>query len=202
MTMQQLNDELSKAVGNTMVAAAIAVLFVFRDWLRRPRQKHIPHDAIHAHDLAINSCIQEAGIRLGAIRSYVGQYRNGEFYDSGNPVQRKSRTHEWRRDGIEGQAQSHRDMLVGLMADEYTLVKQDGASFTPVRDLPRGNFRALCEAEGAKAVARAAIRRGGNIVGFVGADFDVETPPPNVDELVRCADRVAFELASAVKAEV
>ena len=101
------------------------------------------------------------------------------------------------RPGSTYEAERFRAVLISTLPEEMDLVRENGPSYRLVADLPLGKFRWYCEQGGAKAIARVVVRRGMDIVGFVGADFDgdCEQPPSNIGCMTELAYSVGQILA-------
>jgi hypothetical protein len=185
-------DQLGQALAQTILALAVYVAAQLSGLLQRDQRSkpHKPLEQSHNEDLQIKLRLERVREHLGADRAYLSQYSNGEKYLSHRDIVKKSRTHEVTRQGFSYQQDQFKGVLVSDIPDETNLVMQDGPSFTLVETLPLGRFRWLCEQGGAKAIARCAIHRGKEIVGFVGADFGTDCCPANIDELCK----VAYEI--------
>jgi len=172
--------------------------YVAAQLTRAIRKRQIPQkpiDATHKDDVEITLILESARLRLNAQRVYLSQFHNGDHYLSDSDILRKSRTHERARPGCSYQAEAFRGVLISTLAEEMALVLAEGPSYTLVKDLPESKYRWLCEQGGAVAVARCAVRKGKKIVGFLGADFDTDVKPPDIESLCRDAYQIGNLLA-------
>ncbi len=201
--LNPLNDESNRNIAELVVliltVVARDVVAAVQRYFGRRRHRHASLEVMNDHDVGIDRALDAALYSTSASRVYVSLFRNGATFDSGNPLMRKCRTHERCRNGVSPQSLDYREMPTSRVPDELALVRADGHSFTPVADLPHGHFRSLCEIEGTVAVARVALRRGSDLVGFVGADYGSAAEPPNMAELEKAAGIVSLELASTAK---
>lgn len=185
-------EDFFKAVGEhvlgpTLVGTAIAAVLYFNEWLKK-RHK-LPHLRISAEkNEKIQDLLIEIRIRLKADRAYLGMYYNGDKYIEGSEIIKVSRTNESAAPGVSLEAQYYQNILISLLPDENKLVTEEGSSFTKVSVLPDGKFKRMCESRNIQAIARCAIRKDKNIIGFVGLDYsdDIEKPE-NIEDLCRYA---------------
>lgn len=184
-----------------MPAVCGAAGWVASHWseIRRRRKEHRPHVAItrrYVSDVKVHDLLVELRIKLGATRTYITKFHNGEKFIDGDELVKKSRTHIAAKAGVSLQTEMFQNVLVSTMLDELKLVLDSGPSFTTVASLKPGRFRWMCMESGAVAIARFGIKKDGFLVGFLGADFDTDTPPPNIDLLCEYAGRVNTLLES------
>lgn len=178
-------DSLERTVANGITAVAIYVFVgllhaIFRAIRRRPM---VLSNSAH-RSLKITMLLTELGSRLGADRAYLAEYHNGDHFFSGSEIFKKSRTHEWTAAGVAQSRPRYQDVLVSLFPDEMALVDEEGPSYHPTSDLPiHSTFRHYLESEGVNAVARCAVMRGSNVIGFVGLDFIRRHEKPSDEEL-------------------
>jgi hypothetical protein len=159
------------------------------------RNLHSPLEKSNQKDKAIQELCQECGIRLNhATRVYVVQYKNGEIFDAGNSIRWTRRVCEWDRGDTVSVLQNYTEILASTITQETDLVLQSGPSFTVVSTMPRSTFKSMCERDRIQAIARCCIKKGDQVVAFLGADFDCEEKPENIGEIVRFAGLVALEL--------
>lgn len=194
--------ELGKAIQPAIQAALVYGLAVaggvLVQWTRhRRRHTSIEQEFNIAARIAAQYEICRDRLGPSCMRAYNTKYHNGEEFDDGTPMRRKSRTYEALRPGVTPQRDNFKGLLTSELPDELKLVLDDGPSYTLIRDLKPTKFRALCEEGGGRAVARCAIRKYGKVVGFVGADFDgdCDTPPANINELCLLAERIGSILS-------
>lgn len=168
--------------------------------VRRKSKENHPHltiERLHRSDLLIHEHLARLMTLLGpqCIRAYLSKFHNGERYIDDSDILKKSRTHEVVADGVSYQADHYKGMLVSIMPDEMQLAIEPGNSFRLVRELPPGRFKSLCVIGGVEAIARAAVYKDKDIVGFIGVDFRMidgcECPPSNIQEIVNCAARIS-----------
>ena len=187
------DENMNRLAELTVMVGTIVVTRLMSKAKKRPTHARV--EELHGPDLRINAALDEALFVTGANRVYVSQYRNGVMLESGNPLMKKVRTHERMRSGYAGQVSEYKTVALSRVPEEFTLVRADGPQFTAVHALPAGEFRSMCESEGIIAVARVAIRRGPNIVGFLGADYGTDERPENIAELEKQAGIICLELA-------
>lgn len=208
----ELWTQLGNAVGPIIVGLVIAAAAEFRGWWdkRKARSTPVspPIEATFEWDVRIHDQLERCRIALdppnGVARAYVSQFHNGEYYDSSNHMQKKTRTHEVVREGLAYQEEQFKGALCSTMVDEMGLVIEDGPAFRLVRDLPKGKFKWLCQRGGVTAVARCAIRNSKRqIIAFIGVDYDWDfneelagggprrlCPPANIDLLCDYAGQI------------
>lgn len=128
-------------------------------------------------DIEINVLLDRLRRDLSAQRVHVTRFSNGDHFIGGGSIIRLIRTHERVKPGVSFQTENFRGMVLNSVVNEVKLVLDEGPSFTLVSALPDCKFRQLCEDGATVAIARCAIFRDGQPVGFVGADFDDIHPP-------------------------
>lgn len=183
-------------MGETVRPALIIVTTWAVAWItnkyqaRKVRKPHPLLEAMHGQDRQINFALEKVRERLGAQRVYLAKLFNGDYYTDNSEILKQNRTHEVVRPGSTYESGKFTGLLVTRVPEEMKLVTEEGSSYRKASEMARGYFRTLCEQGGVRAVARCAIRQNGAIVAFVGADFDDEERPANIDDL--CS--LAFEM--------
>jgi hypothetical protein len=186
-----------------LLATGVAAVFAWLWWRLKLRLERIntppTFEQSHRTDQRITTLLAEARTITGADRCYVAGYHNGTRLigpaEDGYHLLKKSRTHEVVGPGVEPsvgpEVNDYKDLYVSLIPEEYELVVEDGPSWRVVEDIDDSKFKRMLMNSGVWAVARCAIRRGGEIVGFVGADFNHRrAKPANMDALVDYAGRI------------
>ena len=174
-------------LGPTIVGAVAAAAIYFNEYWKK---RHIlPALKISAEkNEKIQDLLIEIRIRLQAERAYVGMFHNGNKYSEGSEIIKVSRTNESAAPGVSLEAQHYQNILISLITDETKLIDEDGPSFTKVRDLPDGKFKRMCESRSIMAIARCAIRKDKDIIGFVGLDYSKDIDKPqNIEDLCKYA---------------
>lgn len=177
---------------SSYIAGAISQQILHHIQASKWRKRHMPIITGHRADIEISLILDRLLYELpGAIRVYLTQYHNGDHFHTELEVMRKSRTHERVKPGIAFQSDMFQGVLVSTMPEETKVVLAAGPGFTAVTDMRGSRFAWLCEQGGVKAIARAAIRNKNNmVVGFVGADFDMDKSPANINDLASAAYRI------------
>jgi hypothetical protein len=168
-------------------------------WRERRKKRHVAIvNTDHTRDIRVYQCLTELGIHTCAIRAYVSRYINGEQFMDGSDLVKKTRTHEW-TNGVTEQADYFQSILISRIPEETSLVLEAGHSFTLVKDLHESMFKEICKIGRSGAIARASIKMGKKVVGFVGLDWnlDVCEPPPEIDKINDAARRIEFILFNA-----
>lgn len=147
--------------------------------LRKKSKPSTPIEELNRNDLYVYEQLSRLRTLLGptCIRVYLSKFHNGDHYIDGSDILKKSRTHEVVADGIAYQAGEFTPVLTSTQLDEMQLVTEAGPGYRTVEELPDGMFKWLCLRGGVVAVSRAAIKKNGEIIGFIGADFNTTTPP-------------------------
>lgn len=204
---QSLADQLWSTLWPFIASAVTAVAAYFATQFIAALRKAglaIPHDRVeetHVRDLRIQDLLTELRIALKAKRASLAKIHNGEKYVDGSDLLKVSRTHESVEYGTSYQAETIRNVLVSTVPEEFVLVMEDGPSFRSVSELPPGRFRYFCEMGGVFAVSRMAIRRGKDVIGYLGVDFGRETasaPEDLAGKLKTFAGRLEGLLAASV----
>lgn len=169
----------------------------WKNWLAHKRKQFVIKISAEKND-KIQVLLTEARVRLKADRTYLCLFHNGSKYTQGSEIMKVSRTNESASNGVSLEAQYYQNILISLVPDEMTLVTDAGPSFTAIKDLQDGKFKRMNIARGVRSVARCAVRKGSEIIGYLGADFnDIEEKPENIDELCQYAGIVEQVLTSS-----
>src|SRR6185312_644520 len=158
----------------------------------RKHKKRSSHDSVEmvtAQSLRIREFVTELRLKTGAARAYVVKVSNGEETIDGKSILKKKRICEVCSLEVNPQSSAFENMPISRIPDEMSLVEKDGPSWTLVRHLPHSEFKWLCEIGGSVAIARLAIRRKGELIGFIGLDFMSEKAPDNLDVSMTYAGR-------------
>lgn len=182
-------------IGPLLVGAAGYAIGRVRALKDGKRNTHPPLADTTRRDVQVHELLAELRILLGASRTYVSRYHNGEKYLDNNEFLKKSRTHEVVAPGVSYQGYEYHNILVSSMAEESKLVVSD-SNYCRIAELPDSRFKRLCEAAGVVATVREAIMRNSDIVGFIGADFDDDIEPARLDLLPSYARRIQSALQS------
>jgi hypothetical protein len=185
-------EELFKSIGEhvltpIIIGVGIGVSIWFKSWW--DSRHFLPSLKISAEkNEKIQDLLIEIRIRLQADRAYLGMFHNGNKYSEGSEIIKMSRTNESAAPGISLEAQHYQNILISLIVDETRLIDEEGPSFTNVMDLPDGKFKRMCETRGIVSVARCAIRKDKDIIGFVGLDYSrLIEKPQNIEDLCKYA---------------
>ena len=181
----------------TIVGLGAVFAVWYKSWLANKRKQFTIRISAEKND-RIQVLLTEVRARLDADRTYLCMFHNGSKYTQGSEILKVSRTNESANPGVSLEAQHYQNILISLIPDEMTLVTEDGPSFTKVTDLKDGKFKRMCIARGIQSIARCAVRKGNEIIGYLGADFnDIEERPANIDELCQYAGIVEQVLTSS-----
>lgn len=151
------------------------------------RRAHKPIEEQSAETGHQQAILQECMEKLGAMRVYLTKLHNGDNFDDGSSIARKSRAVEVVRDGVSYESIRNSGILISTVREEMDLVLEKGSSWFVTADLPLSNFRATSRRAGVVAGARCAVHKAGKTVGYLGADFDHAEKPANIDVLCEYA---------------
>lgn len=176
-----MEAELGRIIAYTIVALLVLAGTEFRHWLQRRAQRPgLSVEASSAKARQQKDILHQLLNATGAMRAYLSKVHNGDHFVDGSPVLKISRIAEEARPGVSYESERFKGVFVTTVNEEMDLIAKDGPSFFIVSELPPCQFRWLCESAGVVAGCRCAVKRGTEIVGAVGMDFDCETPPPNI----------------------
>lgn len=162
--------------------------------INRPRK---PVLVSAAKNEEIQDLLIEIRLRLQADRAYFCLFHNGEFYTQGSEIMKYSRTNESVSPGISLEAQHYQNVLISLVTDEMKLLSDENPSFTKISELKDGKFKRMSNARNVKCICRCAVRKGQEMIGFVGLDYNnLIEKPANIDELVIYAGRIEQIISS------
>lgn len=175
-------------VGPMLIGCAGAAILFLREWFKKRKRPVSIRISAEKND-KIQDVLLETRIKLNADRAYLAMFHNGNKYIEGSEILKKSRTNESAAPGVSYEAQHFQNILISLMPDEMKLVTASGPSFTRTSDLQDGKFKRMLVSRNIKAVARCAVNRNKDIIGFLGLDYnkEMDAAPPNIDELCNFA---------------
>ena len=137
-------------------------------------------------DQHVQELLVEIRVTADADRVAVYLFHNGEHYVSGNSILRVSAAYESLGNGIAGQLESAQSMLVSTIPQAtYFLTVQNLGEyvfFRKVSDVETCFYKAVLSDQGVQAVAKYPIRKNGEIIGYICADF-VKTDDPDQTKL-------------------
>lgn len=183
---------VGQAAGYVVSGWAAAIVSYWYGKKRKKRSSHDSVEQITAQSLRIRELVTELRVKTCAARAYVVKVGNSEEYIDGKAILKKKRICEVCALEVVPQSAVFENMPIARVPDEMALVEQKGPSWTLVDNLPHGEFKWLCQMGGAVAIARLAIRRKGELVGFVGMDFTSNIQPDNLDVAVSYAERLEW----------
>lgn len=169
-------------LGQLLTPLAVAIVAVMAEWIRRKRK--VTPKPLEVQNVETNQqqrILTEMLIALGAMRCYFERFHNGDTFDDGGSVYRKSRVVEVVRDGVSYESIRNSGVLVSTVVEEMELVSEAGPSWFLTDHLRLSNFRAKSHRAGVVAGARYAVHKNGKTVGFIGVDFNHANKPANLD---------------------
>lgn len=189
--VSQFADSFSRALGTAVIAVGTwAASQGYSKWQRRKDERNRSLKMLakdHEIDVQVRIQLEILREKIGAIRTYVGKFHNGERFVDESHIQKLTRTHEAVAPGTTYTAEFYQSVLVSTVPEEVKLIRAEGESFTLVSKLHEGRFRFECERSRVAAIVRCAIKHGPDITGYIGADFDTITPPEKLSEVCRAA---------------
>lgn len=147
-------------------------------------------------DFRIHELLSEIRFIFRAQRAYLVKFHNGEHYVDGSEILKMSRTHEVVSPGVSYQQTDFQGILTSRCPQQIELAVREGPGYVQTDDLPDGSrFKGMKLAGGVKACASCAVVRRGNLIGFIGLDFDNEERPENIEDLCDYAGKIENLLA-------
>jgi hypothetical protein len=174
-----------------MPAVAFAVGWTAREVARWRSRHRYDFNGHHIDDIRIHETLAELRVVLSAQRAYLAKFHNGQSYIDGSDILKMSRTHEVVMDGVSYQTADFQDMLISRYPEQMTLILEDGPGFIKTSEIKEGSrFRGLKIAGGVRSSAYVGVRKGRELVGFVGVDFAAPERPANIDLLIEYSGRI------------
>jgi hypothetical protein len=147
----------------------------------------------------INDCMVALRVKTSADRVMIGQFHNGGKFLDGSPMKRFSITHESCDIGVPFEGSSLQNIVVTILWDLISYVKQDDPQMWYTRDLPEGHFRSYCKSHGIDAFSVLPIRKHELITGFLLIQWcDLDKVPTNFD----ATEDILREYRSTVEVEL
>jgi hypothetical protein len=136
----------------------------------------------------IDSILERLANDLGADRTYVFQFHNGQYFYSGVSIDKMTNTHEFAHKGISREQLISRDLMTSpfrkFIQGMYDNPIYDCADIEDLEDL---NSVMWMESRGTKSFGIFLVKDAlGRAIGFVGADFVKE----NVQMTTYCRERL------------
>ncbi len=166
------------------VAALIARLSGL--WKGKPKPCP-PIGSVNARTREQKDLLSRLRSKLGAKRCHLTKLHNGDHYIDGSEILRGSRVVEVTEPGVSFESERFKNLLLSTLLEEQDFVAAKGPGWYVTAALPESTFRYLNEVTGTQAGARAAVKKNGEIVGFVGADFFTAEKPANLDVILEYA---------------
>lgn len=172
-----MEEELGKIAAYAIWAVLGMGAIEFRHWLsRRAKRPGMTVEAESKKSAQQKEILRELLSKTAAIRTYLRKIHNGDHYVDGSPLLKYSTVAEVARPGTSYEGERFKNVLTSTVNEEMDLVRTEGPSFFIVSKLPPCQFRWLCERTGVMSGCRCAVWRGKELVGFIGLDFNTETP--------------------------
>ena len=147
----------------------------------------------------INDCLVALRVRTNADRIKIGQFHNGGKFLDGSPMKRFSITHESCDMGVPFEGANLQNIVVTILWDLISYVKQNDTKLWYTRDLPEGHFRSYNKSHGIDAFMVLPIRKHDLITGFVMVEWcDLDKIPDTFD----VTDEVMKEFRSTIEVEL
>lgn len=147
----------------------------------------------------INKCIIAMRARLNADRTKIGQFHNGGKFFDGSSMKRFSVTHESCDLGVPFEGGNLQNIVVTILWDLISYVKQDNPKIWFIKELPEGHFRSYSKAHGIDAFAVLPIRKHDLITGFVMVEWcDSDKISANIGGV----EKIMREYRSTVEVEL
>jgi hypothetical protein len=147
----------------------------------------------------INDCLVALRVRTNADRIKIGQFHNGGKFLDGSPMKRFSITHESCDMGVPFEGANLQNIVVTILWDLISYVKQNDTKLWYTRDLPEGHFRSYNKSHGIDAFMVLPIRKHDLITGFVMVEWcDLDKIPDTFD----VTDEVLKEFRSTIEVEL
>lgn len=124
-----IEDNFKETMSMIIAGVLIAVLVVFKDWLRekitetllrmRWLKKHppCPEPSLIESDRQIREVLTELRTLVGSERVHVWQFHNGSVFSSQNPIFRITCSHESCKQGVSHEQQNCQGLLATLMLE-------------------------------------------------------------------------------------
>jgi hypothetical protein len=147
----------------------------------------------------INDCLVALRVRTNADRVKIGQFHNGGKFLDGSPMKRFSITHESCDMGVPFEGANLQNIVVTILWDLISYVKQNDTKLWYTRDLPEGHFRSYNKSHGIDAFMVLPIRKHDLITGFVMVEWcDLDKIPDTFD----ATNEVMKEFRSTIEVEL
>jgi hypothetical protein len=162
------------------------------NWLKR----HLVVEALR-DDHRIMELLVEIRVKTVADRVSIFLFHNGERYINGNSILRLSGSYESLAAGISSHREYSQNILVSTVPQAVAFLCSEApietVAFQRTAELESCFYKAVMESQGIQSVAKYPLRKGGDIIGFICADF-VRSSGPTVGEL-----RIIKEMAPQIE---
>jgi hypothetical protein len=185
-------------------AATISGIYGGIVYARKKEKQNEQHDAeispkFQQQQNIIKDCLVALRVRTNADRVKIGQFHNGGKFLDGSPMKRFSITHESCDMGVPFEGANLQNIVVTILWDLISYVKQDDTKLWYTRDLPEGHFRSYNKSHGIDAFMVLPIRKHDLITGFVMVEWcDLDKIPDTFDT----TSEVLKEFRSTIEVEL
>lgn len=132
-------------------------------------------DRIKSDGLALGM-LENIAEEFGADRTYLLQFSNGNFYESGSSIKKISCSHEWVRAGISRKQHLLQDVLVSTIPFYLNDVVEDKAQYKYVEKVKSPALKELMEVYGIKSMVGIPIYDNqGRIIAVFGMEWVKQT---------------------------
>lgn len=182
--MESLYQHLADALANLIVITGGLVLARLLGWFKPKVKPTVPIQDANASTREQKDMLRQLLGELGAMRCYLTKIHNGDHYVDGSEILRSSRVVEVARAGVTFESERFKNLLLSTLLEEQECVEEPGPGWFVTSRLAPSTFRYLNEQTATRAGARVAVKKNGEIVGFLGVDFDTEVKPERLDRIV------------------
>lgn len=185
-------------------ASVLSGLFAGIFYTKKKNAQHERHDAeispkFQKQQNIINDCLVALRVHTGADRVKIGQFHNGGKFLDGSPMKRFSITHESCDMGVPFEGGNLQNIVVTILWDLVSYIKQDIARLWYTRDLPEGHFRSYNKSHGIDAFTVLPFYKHDLITGFIMIEWcDVGKIPDSFDE----TEAIVQEYRSTIELEL
>jgi hypothetical protein len=194
--VDKAQDSLVQLLVVVFSIAIVITCTILRSKLLRWLKRHFVVEALR-DDHKIMELLVEIRVKTVADRVSIFLFHNGERYVNGNSILRLSGSYESLAAGISSHREYSQNILVSTVPQAVVFLCGDDptqvVAYQRTQELESCFYKAVLESQGIQSVAKYPLRKGGDIIGFICADF-VQSSGPTVGEL-----RIIKEMAPQIE---
>jgi hypothetical protein len=172
--------KLGEAIGLLLIGAIIPLTPLFIQWLRKKFNKNdMDFLSSFEQDLKIQEMLTELRVYYGASRALVYLFHNGGHFLTGSPMKKMSCIYETAKRGVSYEGPNSRNLSISMLPDLISILSDEHPKLYNLEDLGDTFLKHYLDTRNVKQFAYIPLRRGVEIIGYVGINYCDEKDLPD-----------------------